>query len=351
MTEIHMARAAARRRYAMIAIWTPLAVFAALLIAQFSLLRLIPDPAAVHWELAGRPDGFAARWTVPFVTVVPAIVVTLLVAGAPYVADAKPAMVRGGAMRYRLMAALAWAETGFVATLAAATFLVQLGTDDARDATLPGWWFLVALGIAVVLALVAYQLTTEPPRPRRDPEAPGALPLAPTEQAVWIHTVRMSRAGVAVLGVLVAVLAAVVIGLAATQLSMAGGLTGGTVLALAILVLVVVLIASNAVFRVRVDADGLDVRSSIGWPRIRIPGDEIASAMVVHVNPMGEYGGWGWRYGAGGSGWGVVLRAGEAIRIIRRDGRPFTVTVDDAATGASLLNALAARHPHREDQS
>ena len=103
MTEIHMARAAARRRYAMIAIWTPLAVFAALLIAQFSLLRLIPDPAAIHWEVAGRPDGFAARWTVPFVTVVPAIAVTLLVAGAPYVADAKPAMVRGGAMRYRLI--------------------------------------------------------------------------------------------------------------------------------------------------------------------------------------------------------------------------------------------------------
>ena len=38
----------------------------------------------------------------------------------------------------------------------------------------------------------------------------------------------------------------------------------------------------------------------------------------------------------------VVLRSGPALRLTRRDGRTFLVTVDDAATGAALLNDLIA---------
>jgi hypothetical protein len=37
------------------------------------------------------------------------------------------------------------------------------------------------------------------------------------------------------------------------------------------------------------------------------------------------------------------MRTGEGILITRRDGRLFAVTVDDAATGAALLEAVAAR--------
>jgi hypothetical protein len=40
---------------------------------------------------------------------------------------------------------------------------------------------------------------------------------------------------------------------------------------------------------------------------------------------------------------GIVLRAGEALQVTRRDGRRFTVTVDDAATAAALLEALSSR--------
>lgn len=35
------------------------------------------------------------------------------------------------------------------------------------------------------------------------------------------------------------------------------------------------------------------------------------------------------------------MRAGEGIVVIRRDGRVFAVTVDDAETGAALLAAIA----------
>jgi hypothetical protein len=38
----------------------------------------------------------------------------------------------------------------------------------------------------------------------------------------------------------------------------------------------------------------------------------------------------------------VVLRSGPALQLTLRDGKTFTVTVDDAATGAALLNDLIA---------
>lgn len=57
---------------------------------------------------------------------------------------------------------------------------------------------------------------------------------------------------------------------------------------------------------------------------------------------MGEFGGWGLRWAPGG-GFGVVLRSGPGIRITRTNGKTFSVTVDDAETGAALLTALAAR--------
>ena len=57
---------------------------------------------------------------------------------------------------------------------------------------------------------------------------------------------------------------------------------------------------------------------------------------------MGEFGGWGLRLSVEGR-FGVVLRQGEAIEVTRANGRRFLVTVDDAATGAALLQALIAR--------
>lgn len=40
------------------------------------------------------------------------------------------------------------------------------------------------------------------------------------------------------------------------------------------------------------------------------------------------------------------MRSREAIRVLRRDVRRFTVTVAAAATGAALLAALAQREAH-----
>ena len=64
---------------------------------------------------------------------------------------------------------------------------------------------------------------------------------------------------------------------------------------------------------------------------------------VIDVRP-GEWGGWGYRGSVKVFGRAaVVLRAGTGIRVDLVGGRAFAVTVDDAETGARLLNDLAAR--------
>jgi hypothetical protein len=106
-------------------------------------------------------------------------------------------------------------------------------------------------------------------------------------------------------------------------------------------VLLVALLTTTA-WRVRVDAEGLTIRAMLGWPAIRVPAAEVASAGTSQLVPLGEFGGYGLRSGLDGR-LGVITRAGTALEVRRRDGRAVVVTVDDAATAAGLLTALAAR--------
>lgn len=161
---------------------------------------------------------------------------------------------------------------------------------------------------------------------------------ARNERAVWTRTVTISRVALLVVGIGLAAALALLVALLWTMPGAEG--RGILSLAMGVLVLATILVGVMTVFRVRVDDRGFEVRSAVGWPRKRIPREQIRSAAVVHVHPMGDYAGWGWRYGIG-AGWGVIMRAGEAIRIMQENGKTFTVTVDDAETGASLLNAFS----------
>jgi hypothetical protein len=96
------------------------------------------------------------------------------------------------------------------------------------------------------------------------------------------------------------------------------------------------------VFRVRVDDQGLTVRSALGVPAFRVPLGEVETAEPAQIQAFAEFGGIGVR-SVPGRRLGVVLRSGEALRVRRTDGREFVVTVDDAATAAALLTALVQR--------
>ncbi|WOF24355.1 DUF1648 domain-containing protein [Microbacterium betulae] len=331
-------RARAIRRFRWLGLYLPLAVFGAIAVVQLALLPLMPDPAATHWGLSGGPDGFAPAWIHPLMTVFIGAGISALIAGIALAEIGRP----GRRVAYRLMAAVIWWEVGMLGVSFLGTVLVQVGLDDAQDAPSATGMLIAGLLVGIALGVAAWKLSIEPPVEDDESHVPAPVALSSSEQAVWLKTVTMARSGRLVLGaavVLVLVLAAVT---ASLDLATSGRLSGGTWIVIGSFVLVAVLVLLGVVFRVRVDDSGLTVRAPIGWPRIHVPREEIRTAEVVSVNPMGEYGGWGWRYAAG-NGWGVVMRAGEALRVTRTNGRVFTVTVEDAETGAALLGGLTQR--------
>jgi hypothetical protein len=169
-------------------------------------------------------------------------------------------------------------------------------------------------------------LTPRTPVSGTEPAPVPATPLGSTEHVSWTRSV-----GAPWLPVLGGLLLALGICLAVAVSPPAGvgaGLAG-----------VAVALLGSA--RVTADRRGLTVSfGPFGWPRMRVPADDIAEVAVADVSP-GQFGGWGYRIVPGGSG--VIMRSGEALVVTRRSGRRFTVTVDDAGTAAGLLSAVAAR--------
>lgn len=323
----------ALRRFALVAVVLPISISAGALVAQAFLLPTLPDPIAIHWGIDGGPDGFGPAWLNLVLTVVVGLGIPLLIA-----ASGLGGLRRGDrGASYRLLGATALAMSVLMAVIGTGALVIQSGLEDAADA--PGIG-LVTLG-AFVLAAAAGVLgwLLQPNEPFRATPLPAGEPLklSGTEKVVWLQSVSLARSGMIVLGAaLVLMVAMTVIALFASPDPLVLWVLSAATF------LVAALVAMAVAFHVRVDDEGLRVTSVTGFPRVHIPLDEVARAEAVDVDPMWEFGGWGLRWAPGG-GFGVVLRRGPGIRVTRTNGKTFTVTVDDAATGAALLQALAAR--------
>jgi hypothetical protein len=301
-----------------------LAILGAAALLAWSWRAELPDPVASHWNAAGEPDGFSTLG---------GIISLLLGLGGALV------LVFGGitwglgqsAVNRRIGAAgTVWVAL-FISIVVVGSLEIQRGLADARDAGGLGNVLLVAfLGSVVPAIVVAAVVPGDLRLPATEAVAADAprVTLVDGERATWIA--RVSSPVAFVVGIPVLVLA---VGLVWVTRAWAVAFVNVAVL------LALVTLSS---FVVRVDRDGLTVRSSLGWPRYRVPLDEIVRSDVTQVSPMREFGGWGWRVGRDGRV-GVVLRKGEALIVQRTGGRAVVVTVDGAATAAGLLNALADR--------
>ncbi len=283
----------------------------------------LPDPVATHFGPDGA-DGFGSLGS------------TLAVLGAAFGALAVAfwllAVLRGReATTRRLGVGLATGTSVFGSVLVGGSLAVQRGLADAAATPDIDPVVLLALGAGLLAGgLCAWAVPGDPPAPVTDP-APLDGPqvdLGAHERAAWTGSVRSPAAlvlggGTAVgLGTLVVLLRTPVL--------------------LVLLLALAALILTGAVVVVTVDARGLRARSAVGWPRFRVPLDEITGVDVVQVRPLRQYGGWGFRIALDGQV-GYVVRTGEAIEVTRTNGRTFVVTVDDAATGAALLTTLTER--------
>jgi hypothetical protein len=233
------------------------------------------------------------------------------------------------AVTRRIGAAAAIWSALFLSLLTLGTLYIQRGLADAHDVGGISAVLAVAIVGSVVPAVAVGMLVSgDPPMPTRDvvaADAPRAT-ITAGEPSTW--TAR-TDAGVAIavgIGAVAVVLAVVAVTRIWALLIVVGALG--------------IVIASMFWWIVRVDGTGLTIRSTLGWPRIRVTLDEIVRADAIEVRPLRDYGGWGLRVGSGGRV-GVILRGGEALLVQRTGGRSVAVTVDGAATAAGVLNTLA----------
>ncbi|WP_105565500.1 DUF1648 domain-containing protein [Microbacterium halophytorum] len=347
MTTYEAERRRAVRRFRWVGLYAPLAVFVMLTAAQFAMLPAMPDPAATHWGFTGGPDGFGPQWVLPVTTIAVGGGITLLLA---LLALSGLRTNSGRAMSYRVIAAAIWFEVGLLGVGQFLTAAMQVGYDDARDVPNAGPALLIGAAIGVVAGFLAWKgALNVPADPDERAAAPEAVDLAPGERAVWIRSVSLSRSALIVLGALVLITLGIALTTAVLDVQLTGSLSAGAWAAIGSGVLATAAVLLAARFVVRVDADGLTVRAPLGWPRKHIAAGDIRSAEVVQVSPMGEFGGWGWRYGVAGAGMGIVMRAGEGIRVTTNAGKLVTVTVDDAETAVALLRGLTSAANPRED--
>lgn len=320
-------------RFLVVAVAIPVVATLVAVLLQLGARASLPDPIAIHWGVDGGPDGYGPLAVAVLSTAAIGLGVPLLIA-----ASALNGLRRGDrGPAYRMMGALAGATSVFTAVLTTSSVLMQRGVAEAADGPSVLPWLLVAAVVAVPVGVLAWFLQPDERIVSTPTTAAISPPLSSGERAVWLRSVRLARGGLIVLGAALALLVVVTI----LTVAVSGSAVAATIL-IVLIVLMAAVIAATVVFHVRVDATGLTVNSATGFPRIHLPLAEIDRVEVVEVSPMGEFGGWGLRWAPGG-GFGVVLRTGPGIRVTRRDRRVFTVTVDDAGTGAALLAAEAER--------
>lgn len=284
----------------------------------------LPDPIVTHWGPTG-PD--AVGPVSPHILAHAVIVLAFgLFMWAIGFFGGRDALTR------RIVAAVAAFFGVLLSGVLIGNLAVQRGLTDASEVGGADLGLGLGFGAAVVVAILAAWVTPgDRPQPTTEPVPADAprLELAAGEQVVWVRQAGQQAA-------------LVIVALAAALAAVAGVITrtwGGPLVlggALALLLLVMVR------WTVVIDSIGLTARSVLRRPTIHVPLDEVLLAEEVQVNPLREFGGWGLRRGLHGRT-GIVLRSGSALQVRRTGDRVLVVTVDDAATGAALLNALAER--------
>lgn len=325
-----------RTRRALAGLWAILPL-AALMVA----LTVLPPPDRVPTRWSGRlPDGFTSG--PGFASgVLTAVVVVALVAAATAVLQR---VVPAAWARWVLTVA---AGVGWGAWLLYVVTVWRVGADGVENVR--DWWALLVVAGAVLAAGAGYAV-----HGRRRPSQVELADLVP--ERARVHAVRgrgvrevqpwstdlVSRTMQVIGWTTLGVFAAVVVLIAVTGESLVLGavvvVVGSGVGGLAL--------AWSAV-RVRVDEDGLQVRSRVLPVRVAwVPAADVAGVDVRELDPM-RWGGIGLRPLPEHTAY-IVNSGGPGIVVYKRDGRRFALQVTEgdhaARTGArTLLRAAGQR--------
>lgn len=317
-----------RKAWVALIVW-PLVIVVAAVLWYLNFMSELPAQVATHWSRSG-PDGFTAREAVPWVVGSLGLLIPV-VTGAVILGIAGQ---DGGHRR---------AAVGFTAGLAVfMTGIMVLSSWDqrgladgamARDIE----WPLVAslVGSIVVGVLAAFTVPGNVPgQTRAHGRVPRSAPrteLAPGEKAVWSRVIAPGRW----FWILMIAIVAIMIPL--------GYLTNSWVFMGLMAAFVAAPMLAFTVFRVTVGESGMIITGGLGFPRWRLPLEDVTEARVLEeIDPMGQFGGWGYRMGMHGRT-GFVVRKGPGLEVERGNGTAWVLTVDEPEEGAALLNTLADR--------
>ncbi|MFB7912794.1 DUF1648 domain-containing protein [Streptomyces sp. NPDC056061] len=296
-------------------------------LALFAVFRdRLPERISGHFGVDGEADGhMGAIWHAvsgALLFAVTGVLWTVMVVKGKFYGRS-----------HRLLVAAGYAFVGFMGWLLTAVLLANVdAAEDARGqaqgVSLPMWQIAAALAAAAVAfgigaALAGLTPVPAPPAGAAPTRDGARIDLADGEVAGWAR-----GAG----GWWMPLLALGLVAVGAVLLFTSGWAAGVPPLVLGALLTVF------ARPYVVVDRRGITISGLLPWPRLRVPLDRIETATSRDINPLAEYGGWGYRIRPGRSG--LMIRSGEGIVATLVGGRDFAVTVDDSATGAALLNTL-----------
>ncbi|MFI0981247.1 DUF1648 domain-containing protein [Streptomyces sp. NPDC021093] len=287
----------------------------------------LPDRLASRFDTAGKPTSYLGSTAA---AVGSTLLIALLAAVWAFTVHKGKLSARG----VRGMLAGGWGISGLLGYLMPVNTLANRGATDGSDVRMPMWHLVAAAGVALVAAavglLLARTVPAEATAPARNHET-GRIDLARGEVASWSHRL---GSGMPLLAAAATLAGSVACGFAEQWYA------AGALLVLGLLVL------GFASAHVMVDRRGLTVAPSLlPWPAVRIPLKEVREVHSREINPVADYGGWGYRVRSNRTG--LILRSGEAIVVRRGNGREFAVTVADSATGAALLATLIDRRESR----
>jgi hypothetical protein len=306
----------------------PAVLVAVIVAVPAALWSRLPGRVADHWTLAGTANGTAPR-LVSFAVLGLIAVLGAALGCSGLVAARKrtprPGSAAGGAVGLILIGLFLMAISAASVVLVA---VANLGGGGSRSASVSAAAPLAIVGGPLLLvAFSGYVLRRYGGLGAPDAGSPrSSLGLRAGERAVWTGHARAPWAWPAA-------------GLLVAGGALAGAVTAQWGAAVPLLAAGVLMLGFTAV-RVTVAARGVTVGyGPLGLRLTRIPLRRIASATAVERTGFS----FGYRGGLLVFGAAVVaVRRGPALRLTLRDGKTFLVTVDDAATGAALLNDLIA---------
>ena len=320
MTRPFVDHKTARRASLVATIWVPIAiVFAAeAVIVGYGILN--GGELIVHW---GAQHRYGPWWT--YAILVAAIGVPVIAITGFFIARA----TRMSGMN-RWMPAVVIGITVFH-SIGMGVGCVLLNASALAPA--------LPLAIGVILGAASALLTWRL-LPQEEPRTAALataepLPVQSGERAAWAGAVDIP----AWFATVIAAIASGLLILGVVLVLTVGGRTW--LVFVAPLILFAVLIVTSH-FVVTAGPQGFIARSVVGWPKLSVPASDIARAGVVRVDPLSDFGGWGIRWVVGPSRkgrWAIVVRSGDALEVVRNDGRSVVVTVDDAEGAASVLQS------------